>query len=164
MWLGSVREENRNEEAAGGGGGAAAAVATSTAAAAAGVEAATVGWGRGRGGGGGGGSGRGGLGRTNGSSEFVGTGLEPRRRRRRRRGPAGLMDRPVWKALPQTPFFDRVRQARTWWLQCMWGVWLCRTAGRGLHSSISYLNLSRSWSLQPQQESTSQLNLRRFCH
>jgi inorganic pyrophosphatase/exopolyphosphatase len=32
--------------------------------------------------------------------------------------------------------------------------------GRALHSSTSQLNLSRSWSLKPQQESTSQLNLR----
>jgi hypothetical protein len=35
--------------------------------------------------------------------------------------------------------------------------------GRGLHSSTSQLSLSRFWSLKPQQASTSQLNLRRFC-
>jgi hypothetical protein len=35
--------------------------------------------------------------------------------------------------------------------------------GRGLHSSTSPPNLSRFWSLKPQQASTSQLNLRRFC-
>jgi len=32
--------------------------------------------------------------------------------------------------------------------------------GRGLHSSTSQINLSRSWSLKPRQESTYQLNLR----
>jgi len=32
----------------------------------------------------------------------------------------------------------------------------------GLHSSTFQLNLGRVWSLKPQQESTSQLNLRRF--
>ena len=35
-------------------------------------------------------------------------------------------------------------------------------SGRGLHSSTSQLNLSRSWSLQPYQAPTFQLNLRRF--
>jgi hypothetical protein len=34
---------------------------------------------------------------------------------------------------------------------------------RGLHSSTSQLKLSRFWSLNPQQASTSQLNLRHFC-
>jgi len=34
--------------------------------------------------------------------------------------------------------------------------------GRGLHSSTSQLNLSRFWSLKPQQASTFQLNLSRF--
>jgi hypothetical protein len=36
-------------------------------------------------------------------------------------------------------------------------------AARGLHSSTSQLNLSRVWSLKPQQAATFQLNLRRFC-
>jgi hypothetical protein len=35
--------------------------------------------------------------------------------------------------------------------------------GRGLHSSTSQLNLSCFWSQKPQQASTSQLNLGRFC-
>jgi len=35
--------------------------------------------------------------------------------------------------------------------------------GRGLHSSTFQLNLSRVRSLKPQQASTSQLELRRFC-
>jgi len=38
------------------------------------------------------------------------------------------------------------------------------TVGRGLHTSTSQLNLSRSWTLNPQQELTSQLNLKRLCH
>jgi hypothetical protein len=37
-----------------------------------------------------------------------------------------------------------------------------RLHGRGLHSSTSHLNLSRFWSLKPQQASTSHLILRRF--
>ena len=41
---------------------------------------------------------------------------------------------------------------------CMGGV-----DGRGLHSSTFQLNLSHVWSLKPQQASSSQLNLRRFC-
>jgi len=36
--------------------------------------------------------------------------------------------------------------------------------GRGGHSSTSQLNLSRSWSLKPQQDPTDQMNLKRFCH
>ena len=36
--------------------------------------------------------------------------------------------------------------------------------GRGLDSCTSQLNLSRSWSLKPQQDSTYQINLKRFCH
>jgi len=40
------------------------------------------------------------------------------------------------------------------------GYIVCRKSGsRGLHSSTSELNLSRSWALKPQQASTSQLNL-----
>ena len=35
----------------------------------------------------------------------------------------------------------------------------CRVRGRGLHSSTFQLNLSRSSSLKPQHESTSQLKL-----
>ena len=36
-------------------------------------------------------------------------------------------------------------------------------SGRGLHSSTYHLNLSRFGSQKPQQASTSQLNMRRFC-
>ena len=39
-----------------------------------------------------------------------------------------------------------------------------RHRGRGLHSSTSHLNLSRFSSMKPQQASTFELKLSRFCH
>ena len=47
----------------------------------------------------------------------------------------------------------------------IWGVDARRglIGGRASHSSTSHLNLSRFWSLQPQQATTSQLHPRRSC-